>query len=129
MTAFNVVALLGGGVFVVFALYNAAVGQSSKGSNWMIPAFFGALFLAWSLFAVSTEGVLGFWPEHNGNAWENQIWFDLLLAAAVALTFLVPEAKRLGMRVLLWSAFVICSGSIGLLAMTARIFYLRSKAK
>jgi threonine dehydrogenase-like Zn-dependent dehydrogenase len=40
---------------------------------------------------------------------------------------MVPEARRLGIRPLPWVVLVICSGAIGLLAMLARILYLKGR--
>jgi hypothetical protein len=97
-------------------------------SIWLIPAIFSGLFLAWSLFAIFSEGLLGFWAEHTRNIWGNQIWFDLLLSITVAWSLIVPRAKVAGMRVLLWLALISLIGSIGLLAMLSRVFYLESKA-
>lgn len=101
---------------------------SIPGPNaWLAPAVLGAAFLAWSLAAVIVEGPTGFWTEHTRNLWGNQIWFDLLLAAGTALAFLVPEARRLGMRPLPWVIAVACTGCIGLMAMLARMLFLKAR--
>ena len=100
-----------------------------KSNNiWLFPAMLSGLFLAWSLFAIVTDGPLGFWTEHSRNAWGNQIWFDLLLAITAAWTLIVPRAKVANMRVLPWLALILLTGSIGLLAMLSRVLYLESKA-
>jgi hypothetical protein len=97
-------------------------------SIWIFPTVLCALFAAWSAAAIITEGQLGFWTEHTRNFWGYQIWFDLLLAASVAWGLIVPRAKIAGMQVLLWLALVLLSGSIGLLAMFARLLYLENNA-
>jgi hypothetical protein len=74
---------------------------------------------------VATEGPTGFWPVHSQTAWGNQVWFDLLLSASVALAFMIPEARRQGMNPLPWTVLVMVTGSIGLLAMAARLSYLK----
>lgn len=112
--------------FVIFAFTMALKPAGSMAVGWMLPASLGVLFAAWTLYAVLGAGLTGFWEEHVNGLWGNQIWFDLLLAASVALSFLVPEARRLGMRPLVWVIIVICTGSIGLLAMTARVMVLRT---
>lgn len=114
--------------FIVFALGVVLRTADSPGMAWLLPAALSGLFATWTLYAVLGAGVTGFWDEHVNGLWGNQIWFDLLLAAGVALAFMVPEARRLGMRPLPWVILVVCTGSIGLLAMTARVMALRAKA-
>ena len=96
--------------------------------SWTIPAWICAAFLAWSLFAVVTEGPLGFWAIHTGSAWANQVWFDLLIGIAVAWTILLPRARRLGVRPLPWAVLILCTGCIGLTAMFARVLWLEQNA-
>lgn len=95
---------------------------------WLVPAGLSLLFFAFSLQAVFTEGALGFWAEHVRNLWGNQIFLDLLLMASIAWYFVIPQARVHGMRVLLWLILIICTGSIGFLAMVARLLYLQKKA-
>lgn len=115
--------------FVAFALGLALRPVDGAPVPWWLPAILSGLFAAWTLYAVLGAGVTGFWDEHVNGLWGNQVWFDLLLAAGVALTFMVPEARRLGMRPLPWVILVVCTGSIGLLAMTARVMVLRARAQ
>ncbi|MEM7642231.1 MAG: hypothetical protein AAF366_06845 [Pseudomonadota bacterium] len=110
------------GLFLVLL----ATGRLPHGSNaWRWPAACSALLLAWSLAAMGLGGPLGFWTEHIRNLWGVQIFFDLLLAIAVALAFLVPAARAQGMRVTPWLLLIGCTGSIGVLAMAARLMWLR----
>lgn len=95
---------------------------------WMAPAAMSCLFLLWSAYAALTEGPLGFWPEHTRNAWGNQIWLDLLLSISVAFALLAPGARAVGMRVAPWFVLILCTGSVGLLAMTARYLFLRERS-
>ncbi len=94
---------------------------------WLVPAVLSAAFLGWSLFTQASEWPTGFWAEHTRNAWGNQIWFDLLLAFGTAWALLLPRARATGMRVWPWLALIICTGSIGLLAMFARCLFLESR--
>jgi hypothetical protein len=129
MDMFDVAAIVGALGFVVYALLLATRSGSNMRGTWRIPALLSAAFLMWSFYAVATGGPARFWSEHTRHAWGNQIWFDLLLAAGVALAFLVPQARKLGMWPLPWVILVICTGSIGLLAMTSRIMYLREGSR
>jgi hypothetical protein len=95
---------------------------------WALPAFLSGLFFAWSLYAILTEGPLAFWTEHTRNRWGNQIFFDLLLAAGIAWSMIVPRAKARGMTILFWLALVLCTGSIGLLAMLSRLLFLEQNS-
>lgn len=97
-------------------------------SVWMVPAALSALFLAWSLITVVLEGPLGFWAVHTSSMWGNQVWFDLLLAVGVSWLLIVPRARALKMNLLPWMALILATGSIGLLAMTARLLFLEERA-
>ena len=123
-STFEMNALLAGLAFIV--LMAAAL---RKAPPWQVFALLGAGFAGWSVNAVVTEGPLGFWPEHIRNAWGNQIWFDLLLAAAIAWTVLVPRLRAAGMHPLPWLVFVVCTGSIGLCATVARCLFLESRVR
>lgn len=125
MTFTTVLPLLGVAGFVVAALVLARRTQPAGGKTWLVPAALSLVYLLFSLVAVVTEGPLGFWPNHSQSLWGNQVWLDLLLAVGVAWAFVVPEAKTLGMRPLPWLVGILFSGSIGLLAMVARLLYLR----
>ncbi len=98
-----------------------------KKRSWMVPAALALLFFAFSLYAVFVGGPIGFWTEHTRNFWGNQIWFDLLLAIGAGWVLMVPQAKSLSMHPLLWLMLILCTGSIGYLAMLARLLYLREK--
>lgn len=94
---------------------------------WQVPAVLSVLFLGWSVWAILAEGPTGFWPIHTANLWGNQVWFDLLLAAGIGWTLMVSRARAAGMNVALWLPVVPLSGSIGLLAMFARLLYLEER--
>ena len=93
-----------------------------------MPAALGAGFAAWSAYAVIDGGPLGFWPEHTGNVWEVQIWFDLLLVAGVAWYLLQPRLRHHGIEPLPWLALIVATGSMGLLALLARLLYAERSA-
>ncbi len=117
----SALALCGGAALVLFAVY-LIQNKANPAEDWRFPAFVSFLFLAYSGFTVYQEGPTGFWVEHTRNFWGNQIWFDLLLFASAALFFMVPRAKKLGMNLFFWIPLAIATGSIGLMAMLARIF-------
>lgn len=114
-------------LFVVTALALLRGKGKSAPQVWMVPGTFAVLFLAWSLFTVAREGPLGFWPNHTANAWGNQVWFDLLLAIGCAWALLLPRARAVGMRGLPWLVLIVCTGSIGVLAMFARCLFLENR--
>lgn len=127
MTLVQVLPWLAGIGFLGFIVFYTTFGERRRKNAWLFPAGLSLAFLIWSLIAIGLEGPFGFWTEHTRNLWANQIWFDLLLAVGVGLTFLVPQAKALGMRVWPWLVLVLCTGSIGLLAMTARVVFLKER--
>jgi hypothetical protein len=118
---------LAAALFLVLTVALALGVGSAWRARWIVPALLSAAFAAFSVLAVLREGPLGFWPEHTRNLWGNQIWFDLLLAVGVALAWLLPKARALGMRPLPWLLLVVCTGSIGLCAMFARVLYLQEE--
>ena len=127
MTLIETAALAGGAAFVFGgAMIALRAGRTGTGF-WRIPAVLCALFAGWSFWAIGTEGPLGFWTEHTRNRWGVQIWFDLLLAAGAAWFLAAPEAKRRGMALAPWLALIACTGSIGIMAMLARLQFLREK--
>ncbi|MEO0398829.1 MAG: hypothetical protein AAF224_05325 [Pseudomonadota bacterium] len=114
---------------VVVALVIMTSSGKPRRQSSVFPAILSLLFLAWSVVTIIVEGPLGFWTEHTGDLWGNQIWFDLLIAIGIGWFFIVPPAKALGMRLPLWLVFIICTGCIGFLAMLSRFLYLREKAE
>jgi Terpene cyclase DEP1 len=96
---------------------------------WGVPASVSLLFLLYSIYAIFSEGPLGFWTEHTRNAWGNQIWFDLLLGILVAWYFMLPRAKALKMRLNWWLFLIVCTGCIGVTSMFARLLYLNERMK
>lgn len=115
------------GFFVIVTLVGASGVRRSIGPIWILPASFAALFSIWTYHAAISEGITGFWIEHGRNAWGNQIWFDLLLATATAWALLLPRARAVAMRPLPWLVLIVCTGSIGLLAMVARCLFLEAR--
>ena len=85
-----------------------------------------AAFFAYSLWPIFTLGPWGFWPEHVSDPWSVQIWFDLLCSIGVGWALLAPRARTAGMTPWPWLALIVATGSIGLLAMLARVLYRES---
>ena len=124
MSNYLILPLLSLPIFLITTVIVMMKNDTSRNIRWIIPASFGATFFIFSLFTVITEGPLGFWANHTMNFWGNQVWLDLLLAIGIAWCALVPRAKTMGMKLPLWLVFIMCSGSIGLLAMFSRWLYL-----
>jgi hypothetical protein len=125
MTVTSLLPVIAASLFLLFALYVAGKKDARMKKTWLLPAALSLLFMLFSLQAVTSEGMFGFWPEHTRNLWGNQIWLDLLLAVGIGWFFVVPQAKALGMRPLPWLALIACTGCIGYLGMIARLLYLR----
>lgn len=125
-TIHSLAALLAAGLFLVVVAARSL--HPTARVPWRLPAIASLLFLAFSVHAITAEGFLGFWTEHVRNAWGNQIWFDLLLAAAVGFAALVPRARRVGMSPWPWALALVLTGSVGLLAMFARLLDLEDRA-
>jgi hypothetical protein len=121
--------LLPVGAAALFLLFSARIlfykNSTRLKNSWLLPTALSLVFLLFSLQAIISEGWLGFWTEHTRNLWGNQIWFDLLLAMGIGWFLVVPQAKAQGMRLFPWLMLIICTGSIGFLAMIARMLYLQ----
>ncbi|NES86263.1 MAG: DUF2834 domain-containing protein [Moorea sp. SIO2B7] len=115
-------------LFILFMLYIPFKNDAYKKKIWLFPAALSLLFLLFSVQTVTNGGMFGFWTEHTRNLWGNQIWLDLLLAFGIGWSFAVPEAKTLGMRPIPWLVLILSTGSVGLLAMLARLLYLRENS-
>ena len=117
------------GVFVVVGIAAASnLLRFRLPGLWWIPALLSAAFFVGSLSVIATGGVLGFWAEHTRNDWNNQIFIDLLLCAACAYLLLLTRARAVSMKVLPWFVLIAATGSIGLLAMIARLLFLERRA-
>ena len=117
------------GVFVVVGIAAASNLQRFRQPGlWWIPALLSAAFFAGSLSVIATGGALGFWAEHTRNDWNNQIFVDLLLCASCAYFLLLTRTRAASMKVLPWFVLIAATGSIGLLAMIARLLFLERSA-
>ena len=130
MTITTVAPALGALGFVAFAVTVAIVprrGGATHRRAWMLPATLCVAFSAWTAYALVNEGIVAIWQEISGSLWSNQIFIDLLLAAGIALAFVTPEARRVGMKPLPWVVATAATGCIALLAMLARVLFLRAR--
>ncbi len=90
---------------------------------WLFPATASLAFFAYSLAVMVREGPFGFVVEHLRNGWGHQIFVDLVNCAGVALVLAAPLARRSGVRMAPWVVLTALTGSIGLLALMARLLY------
>jgi sugar/nucleoside kinase (ribokinase family) len=129
MTLFQILPVLAVAAAALFILTRpgAADGPSARGA-WRWPALISAAFLVFTLYQLAIDGLVMFWINHTANATGNQVWFDLLLSMSMAFALLVPQARRLNMALLPWAVVVICTASIGLFAMWARVLFLQERA-
>ena len=84
-------------------------------------------FAAYTAVQIWSEGVVMFWTNHTVNLTGIQVWWDLVMCVVIALFFIAPRARAVGMNVPLWGLLAACTASIGLLAMIARLFWLESQ--
>lgn len=128
MTEVELVPQIAALVAVAGVGYLSLVDNPIPRQAWIVPGVLSGLFFLVSLRAVATEGPTGFWPHHTRDLWGNQIWFDLLLGVSAAIAFMVPRARKVKMRVLLWALLSFATGSIGLYAFMSRLLYLESRS-
>jgi len=117
-------ALAGGGlILAVTAIVWLVLRPNAPGSA-VLAAALAAGFAAFTALTIAAEGVFPVVLNHTSNLWGVQVWWDLLLSLGVAWFFVVPRARAQGMNLPLWTALVLATASIGLLAMIARLFWL-----
>lgn len=124
----STIALVSASAFLVYGLA-VAYRRSTWPASWHVFAAASGLFFLFSFYTGAVEGPLGFWAEHTRSFWGNQVWLDLLLTASVAWFFLVPRARAVAMNLPVWFVVIASTGSIGLLAMVARLVYLEAQPR
>lgn len=105
------------------------VAQQRVTGNALLAAVLSAAFGGFTAVQLWQEGPVMFWTNHSANLTGVQVWWDLVSAVMIGLFLIIPRARAAGMNVLPWAIFVICTASIGLLAMAARLFWLESQTK
>ncbi|MGB3472541.1 MAG: hypothetical protein WBA51_17135 [Erythrobacter sp.] len=115
-----------GAVFIAAAYI--LIAKPAKGNPLFAAALCG-LFAGYTTVQIAQEGVMMFFVNHSDNLTGIQVWWDLLMCWAIALFFIAPRARAVGMNVPLWALLVASTASIGLLAMCARLFWLEARAR
>ena len=114
---------LGGLVIAATAIVIAATRPAAPG-NALLAGALAAGFAAFTAVTIATEGVFPVILNHTANLWGVQVWWDLLFSLGVAFVLILPRARAAGMSLWPWTAFILATASIGLLAMAARLFWL-----
>ncbi|MDJ0978119.1 MAG: hypothetical protein QNI87_06260 [Erythrobacter sp.] len=96
--------------------------------NWAFASTMCAVFLVYTLVQIAQEGLVMFYTNHSANLTGLQVWWDLVMCVLIALFFILPRARKVGMNVIPWALLVATTASIGLLAMCARLFWLERQA-
>ena len=112
---------------VILAAAYIALSKLEIGNSVIAATLCGG-FLGFTAVQIYSEGLLMFWTNHVANLTGVQVWWDLLIAVTIALFFIAPRARKVGMNVPLWTVAIITTASIGLLAMIARLFWLERQA-
>lgn len=87
-----------------------------------------AVFAPYSLWVMVTAGPVGFLPLAGREPWAMQMLLDLFLAVAIALSWLVPDAKRRGLTWWPYVAFCALGSPMLLLYLVRRAFAPEPKA-
>jgi hypothetical protein len=101
--------------------------ESSMRNRWMISAAAWAVFTAYTVKVVIEGGPLGFVSLHLSHAWGMQVIVDLVLAAIVALLYVSPQARAVGVRPAPYVLATITLGSVGLLAFVTHVEWARQR--
>ena len=123
-------ALFAGGLSAVLVAIGFVLARRETSGSPLLAAALAGGFAAFTAVTIATEGVLPVIANHTANLWGVQVWWDLLIAVTLVLFLIAPRARAQRMNLPLWTALVVATASIGLLAMCARLFWLeRSAAK
>lgn len=124
------IALAGGGLVCGVAAILAAFLRPAAPGNALLAAVLSAGFAGFTAITIATEGVFPVILNHTANLWGVQVWWDLLFSLGIAYVLILPRARAAGMNLPLWTALILASARIALLAMCARLFWLeRAEAK
>ncbi len=93
-----------------------------------LAALLAAGFIAFTAVPMAREGYFGFIPNHTQDLWGTQVWYDLVIVVVIALVFIIPRARAVGMNIPLWVLAVALTASVSLLPMVARLFWLEKRA-
>ena len=126
MSVYEILALAGLAAALAGAIY--ILTNKDPVESPILAAALSAGFAAYTIGTIMTEGVSLVWTNHTTNMWGVQVWWDLLICVVVALFFVAPRARKVGMNLPLWAFFVAATASIGLLAMVSRLFWLERRA-
>lgn len=117
-------ALFAGGLVAALAAIGSIVMRRDTIGSPALAAALAAGFAAYSGITIWAEGLTPVLVNHTSNLWGVQVWWDLLFALGIALFLIAPRARAKGMNIPLWTALILATASIGLLAMCARLFWL-----
>lgn len=117
----------GGAVAALICIVTLAFTRPPHDNAVLAAALFGG-FAGFSAVVIWAEGPLGFVAVHTAGLWGVQVWYDLVISLTVALVFAVPRARAAGMNVTPYVLATGLLGSIGLMALVARIFWLERRA-
>lgn len=124
------IALAGGGLVCAVTAIIVAFTRPNSPGNALLAAILSAGFAGFTAITIATEGVFPVILNHTSNLWGVQVWWDLLFSLGIAYVLILPRARAQGMNLPLWTALILATASIALLAMCARLFWLeRAEAK
>lgn len=97
--------------------------------RWVISAAAWLAFTAYTVTVVLRGDVLALAKLTFANAFSVQVFFDLVVAATVALVYVNPKAKALGVPRIPYILATAVVGSVGLLAYITHVEWAQSKAR
>ncbi len=118
------IALAGGGLVCAVAAILVTLTRPNAPGNALLAAVLAAGFAGFSAITIWAEGLAPVILNHTSNLWGVQVWWDLLFSLGVAYVLILPRARAAGMNLPLWTALILATASIALLAMVARLFWL-----
>jgi hypothetical protein len=99
------------------------------GNRWMISAAAWVVFTAYTATVALRGDVLALVKLTFSNAFSVQVFFDLVVAATVAMVYVSPKAKALGVPRIPYIIATALVGSVGLLAYITHVEWAQSKTR
>ncbi len=97
-------------------------------SYWPIALTVCVAFAAFTAWVIAHAGFGGLFALYEVNAWTVQLTADLVCALVAGLVFVAPRARRAGVGMAPFVVLTVLTGSIGFLALVARVLYREAVA-
>ena len=97
--------------------------------RWWVPAVLWGIFTTYSIVVSVRGGALGFLSVPRSHPWGLQVVLDLFVSLVVALRYLAPKARRLGVPRAPYVLATLTLGSVGLLLFVTHVEWAEARGE